>query len=258
VSKALLPAGMSALWSFAEVLRRGCKAALDVQPDELQVGLQPARVRDLGTCRVFVADALENGAGYAPELGKPEKLKQVLGELTGDLAQRFESPSHSICTESCPDCLRSYDNRGLHGSLDWRLALDVAELASGARLSTSRWLGRAERLAANFVAAYNSAMSCTIEPVGDDLLALVRVDRERGVVLGHPMWRHDEAHFNNQQAEAYDTLQGRRRRQKSGDERRMGPPAPAGANLSPAPWRLSYQRPTLPGSRSSPRRVPTI
>jgi DEAD/DEAH box helicase domain-containing protein len=207
VSKALLPAGLSALSSFAEVLRRGCKAALDVQPDELQVGLQPARVRDLRTCRIFVADALENGAGYAPELGRPDNLKQVLDELTGDLRDRFESAAHSICTESCPDCLRSYDNRGLHGALDWRLALDVAELASGAKLNTERWLGRAERLAVNFVAAFQPAISCTIESVGDDLLALVRGDRERGVVIGHPLWRHDELHFNQKQAEAYDTLQ---------------------------------------------------
>ena len=64
-SRNLMPAGMSAIWSFAEVLRRGCQVALDVQADELQVGLQPARINDVRTHRVFIADALENGAGYA-------------------------------------------------------------------------------------------------------------------------------------------------------------------------------------------------
>ena len=42
-SKALMPAGLSAMWSFAEVLRRGCQVTLDVHTDELQVGLQPTR-----------------------------------------------------------------------------------------------------------------------------------------------------------------------------------------------------------------------
>jgi len=82
VSKALLPAGMSALWSFAEVLRRGCKAALDVQPDELQVGLQPARVRDLGTCRVFVADALEKRGWIRPRARKAREAQASAGRAS--------------------------------------------------------------------------------------------------------------------------------------------------------------------------------
>src|SRR5207244_601556 len=59
-SRTLLPAGLPALWSFAELLRRGCQITLDVQADELQVGLQPARIGDLRTYRIFVADSLEN------------------------------------------------------------------------------------------------------------------------------------------------------------------------------------------------------
>ena len=204
--RTLLPAGLSAMWSVAEVLRRGCQAALDVHPDELQVGLQPARINEIRTHRVFIADGLENGAGYASELGRPQNLKKVLDDVLTDLAVKYEAPNHQVCSESCPDCLRSYDNRRLHGALDWRLALDVASLAAGNPLDPSRWLSRGKPLAAAFTRAYASALPCEALSLGNGLLAIVRDDLERGVVVGHPLWRHDEAHFNAAQAEAYDEL----------------------------------------------------
>jgi DEAD/DEAH box helicase domain-containing protein len=205
-SRATLPAGLSAMWSFAEVIRRGCQVALDVEPDELQVGLQPARLKDVRTHRIFVADALENGAGYAPELGRSENLKRLLDDIHADLAARYEAADHAECTESCPDCLRSWDNRWLHGALDWRLALDVADLAAGLPLNTSRWLNRARPLAELFVRAYNQALPCDVVELSSGLIAIVRQDKVRGVLVGHPLWRYEEAHFNAQQADGYDEL----------------------------------------------------
>lgn len=201
----MLPAGLPAMWSFAEVIRRGCQIALDLQPDELQVGLQPARIGDFETRRVFLADQLENGAGYAPELGEAIKLKEILEEITGRLASEYEGSQHAHCTESCPNCLRSWDNRRLHGALDWRLALDVAALAAGHPLPLDRWLSRAPRLADLFVRAYQPAIECRVELVGD-LHAIVRNDNQRAVLLGHPLWLHEQAFLNATQAEAFDIL----------------------------------------------------
>jgi len=200
----LVPAGESAMWSFAEVIRRGCQSELDLQPDELQVGLQPKRLRDFATRRVFVADQLENGAGYAPELARSENMKAILGGILDNLATRYESPEHEQCTESCPDCLRSWDNRRLHSALDWRLALDVAALANGERLPLHRWLPRADGLAGQFTRAYPEIPS-RVEQAGD-LIALVTEDNERAVVFGHPLWIQSEHYFNSAQAEAYDVL----------------------------------------------------
>ena len=150
-SRNLMPAGMSAIRSFAEVLRRGCQVALDVQPDELQVGLQPARINDVRTHRVFIADALENVAGYATQLGRPENLREGFrGTSSRDLAAQYGAGGASGMLRPCPDGLRSYDNRRLHGALDWRLALDVTDLASGVPLNTSRWLDRGGLLASTF------------------------------------------------------------------------------------------------------------
>jgi DEAD/DEAH box helicase domain-containing protein len=85
-----LPAGLAAMWSFAEVLRRACAVHADVDPVELQVGLRPARLGDHLGQLVFIADALENGAGYAPWLGRKEELELILRrEILDDLTTKF-------------------------------------------------------------------------------------------------------------------------------------------------------------------------
>jgi DEAD/DEAH box helicase domain-containing protein len=208
--RSVLPAGSAAMWSFAEVLRRACQAALDVQPEELQVGLQPARINEVRTHRIFVADALDNGAGYASEIGRPDNLKTVLGDVLSDLMDRFDAPAHNLCSESCPDCLRSYDNRRLHGALDWRLGLDVATLAAGEALETSRWLTRAPKLAEAFSKGYAGAFHTEVWPLNEGILAIARQDLSRAVIIGHPLWRHNESDFNEAQAEAYDAVQSER------------------------------------------------
>ena len=55
--------------SFAEMLRRAAKDQLDIDESELEVGVQPWARGGVLSRRVFVADALDNGAGYALELG---------------------------------------------------------------------------------------------------------------------------------------------------------------------------------------------
>ena len=68
--------GLSALWSFAELLRIAAAVELDVDPHELRVGLQPWKIDDTTiTRRVIIADSLENGAGYARHISSPEVLK---------------------------------------------------------------------------------------------------------------------------------------------------------------------------------------
>ena len=197
-AKYVLAAGRSALWSFAEVVRRGAQVALDLQPDELQVGLQPVRLGEFETRRIFLADRLENGAGYAPELARPENIHRILDGIVNELAADYESESHAVCSESCPDCLRSWDNRRLHGMLDWRLALDVADLAVGRELPMHRWLPRAPRLADTFVRAYGQALGMFVEEV-DGLTVLSRLDRKAATVVGHPLWLPNKAYWNDRQ-----------------------------------------------------------
>ena len=137
------PAGRAALTSFGHHLRVVAAHQLDIDPQELNMGIQPVAASDIGTFtgRVFLADALENGAGYATQIGKADFFARLLECLMEYGASRFASRDHRLaCDTSCPDCLRSYENRYVHALLDWRLALDVGEIAAGFPLDLSRWL----------------------------------------------------------------------------------------------------------------------
>ena len=195
-SRDVLPMGLSALWSFAELVRIAAGAALDVNPNELQVGLQPWRT-DAGTVtrRIFIADTLENGAGYARHLGSPEVLTHVVGTVVEEIAEKIESPRHgAACDASCPDCLRSYDNRFIHPHLDWRLALDLAQLAKGDALPAERWLSRGEIITGSFVAAFGEHTDFERMTAGE-LHGVTTPSTGRVAVFGHPLWRSEPEHF---------------------------------------------------------------
>lgn len=199
------PSGSAGLLSFAETLRRASQHHLDVDPSELIAGLQPFQHNGIRTAAVFLTDKAENGAGYATEVGRPETLIRLLEELPQRLADQWEHAQHQDCDSACPDCLSSWDNRFMQSRLDWRLALDVAEMASGSGLTTERWLGKAEGTAERFLMAYSEALehAVTLRAAGS-LTALVT--QSKAVVLGHPLWRRDIDGWNERQHEAHSTL----------------------------------------------------
>jgi DEAD/DEAH box helicase domain-containing protein len=192
------PAGVPALWSFAELLRSAAALELDVSPAELEVGVQPFVVDDEVSRRLFVADASENGAGYSTHLADPAVLGRVFDRIWSDMRPDFERPTHaSICDAACPDCLRSYENRHLHPALDWRLSLDVAELFSRRPVIWGRWLDRSEARMGQLAEAFG------LQAVQlDELWGLIEPASRRVAFFGHPLWRLDEAYFTPQQAAA--------------------------------------------------------
>lgn len=209
-------AGLSAIWSFTELLRRAVGAELDIEPSEVQAGLQALSVGSSQTRRIFIADALENGAGYARRLGDPAVMQSVLHRLASDARQRLLDGRHrAACDSSCPDCLRSYDNRMLHSLLDWRLALDAADLALGQPLDTSRWLGGSEEAARSFVRSHEVAsIPLEVAPAGP-LVQIRAPSKQSAIVLTHPLWRGmDEMQsWTSEQNAAYQAV-----RDETGDE----------------------------------------
>lgn len=191
------PAGHGALLSFAEFLRNAAKAYLDIEQAELEVGLQPARNGGTVSARVFLADALDNGAGYALELGEPANLERLLRSIQSDTGGRLRRDPHgTACTASCPGCLRNYENRFNHWALDWRLGLDVVDLALGQELDVSQWGDWTGVLMRSFIAGYGAHVK-TSESVFNGIPALVTAEgRGAAVLIGHPLWRHDEANWN--------------------------------------------------------------
>ena len=149
--RSLLPAGTASFWSFAEVLRRACQVELDIDPQELVMGLQARVVAGSPSARVFLADALDNGAGYAAELGQPAVfvriLEQARHELTTSLAASCARPLLHGLLPGLPAVLRQQaaprraglEARSRHARPRRRKPLDV-----------ERWLARGESAAQAF------------------------------------------------------------------------------------------------------------
>lgn len=124
-----------AAWaSLGYLLQQAVVRHMDIGAAELEVGLHTfSSVADVQG-GVFLADALENGAGYAPWA---IEHFQVILEQASALAAALESHSTGDgqpCDSSCYQCLREYGNSPWHGLLDWRLGRDLLLLLRGQQL----------------------------------------------------------------------------------------------------------------------------
>lgn len=198
----------AAFASFSEFLKTAAAVALDVSPDEFRTGRQTRNLPQCVTERLFLADTLENGAGYARRLSEPGVLSAAILAHYETNKLKWSEPGHADrCDRSCPDCIRSYSNRRQHRLLDWRLALDMAELFLGLPLDTSRWLGGAKDQAERFaILCQQVQIPAEVRPAG----ALWAVVSESGkaLILSHPLWHIRDGLISDTQAEAKYDLGG--------------------------------------------------
>ncbi|MFG2879146.1 DEAD/DEAH box helicase [Streptomyces sp. NPDC048337] len=125
--------GRRAAWySLSALLRRAAAPYLDVQSEELLAGIHGS-ASAASPVFAYLADSLENGAGFSTHLGDPEHIEKFL-----DVVQAYSSNlglSHEQeCLGSCYRCLRDYSNMRLHPLLDWRLARDLVGVLRGCSL----------------------------------------------------------------------------------------------------------------------------
>ena len=203
------PAGRAALYSLAFMLRRAAAVYLDIQDYELKAGIRSQEDPALGSVvgQVFLCDTLENGAGYATHLGQPAVSEQLLQMIVQNSHRQFHDrlvhASHAdACDTSCPDCLRSYSNLAYHNLLDWRLAIDMANLAldaSGAvSLSGPLWTRVANLAASTLAAARPGFARATFAGLpglsnGSD-----------AIIVTHPLWLTDRVGAGPEVAAAWD------------------------------------------------------
>ena len=133
------PEGRRGAWySLAFLLRTVTAAQLDIQALELTGGIYSGVRHDVPTTFAFLADTLENGAGFSTHLGEPDVLAKLLDNVD-DYLHGLKQPAHANdCSASCYKCLRDYSNMAYHALLDWRLAGRPFQLLRGQPLPDSR------------------------------------------------------------------------------------------------------------------------
>jgi ATP-dependent helicase YprA (DUF1998 family) len=178
------PVGRGAWGSLGFLLRRVAADRLDIGPDEIEVGVSSARRED-GQAHgmVFIADALENGAGYSRWL--LDNLDEVV-QLADEHAETLRAHATSEgqpCDSSCYQCLRDYRNSGWHPLLDWRMARDLLDLLRGLPLEAAEsWRGLdavAAAIAREFGFTY-------VDDGPGSLPAVVNPETGSQLVIAHP------------------------------------------------------------------------
>lgn len=201
------PSTKSAIASFGEFLKMAAATYLDVDPSELRAGRQRYRLPNCVTEQLFISDTLENGAGYVRRIFNKERFLSVIQDYYEVVSSYWEGMGHGDCDLSCPDCLRSYGNRMEHHLLDWRLALDLAELAIGKPLNLDRWLGQGSLVASRFAdLCGKTGINVTVEDACG--LPAVVYENKSALILGHPLWHQREGLATDQQINGKLDLQG--------------------------------------------------
>lgn len=190
--------GKAILYSAGFLLRESAARLLDVQGRELRVGLWlEQRSDDDPRGWIFLADALENGAGYCTHLGKDNELAKLLASARSYLDELDNESKHS-CDSSCYECLRSYENQAYHALLDWRLARDWIDLVQGQQLNLARWANTEEQVAKSFAQAFNGT---AVEVLGGVWTCPAR---DRLIFVCHPLEDTREDWWSTRLAAAVD------------------------------------------------------
>lgn len=116
----------AAFFSAAFLLQRTLADKLDVSPDEIEIS---DKIVD-GKPVIYLSDAAPNGAGIVSYLYQENHLEDMLRDIT-----EFRTPfmisllkHRQSCKTSCQNCLLTYNNRGFHHVLDWRLGVSLLRL----------------------------------------------------------------------------------------------------------------------------------
>ena len=142
----------SAWASLGFILKKHATHLLDIGFDELDVGIHTVNRNSDVAYEIFLADTLENGAGYTRWLfsNLDDFLGSALKELPNYVAHA--NVKNQSCDASCYGCLRDYSNSRWHPILDWRSGMDLLTLfmseeidLSYSRESTVRILGGLSR-----------------------------------------------------------------------------------------------------------------
>lgn len=193
--------GRAAWYSFAFLMRTAAATLLDVDIQELQAGIRTVELEGTPRGQIFLADTLENGAGYCRWLADSKNVSKLLAsathtDSTGLVSKWIQEAHAHQCDTSCNRCLQDYYNMQYHGLLDWRLALDMISLAKSAetQIGISLQDGATHSHWSNLTGGSNAPISRTLKQFGYEfnpdytLPVFVNDHRNRALVSKHPLW----------------------------------------------------------------------
>lgn len=110
------PSGKAVWYSFGTLLANAAALVLQVDPDELQVGVRAVkRAASRIHAEVFLYDNVPGGAGYAHAIER--NLEEILNKALS-LGEACHNPN---CSGACYRCMYGYRNQMLHPVLDREL-----------------------------------------------------------------------------------------------------------------------------------------
>lgn len=127
---------IAAFYSAATLIQRTFADKIDIAPEEIEISEVKIDPKT-GMASVYMNDNAANGAGFVSLLTStdPTTGKLVLVDIMEDIVSPHPKSafvrnlrSHKDCMTSCPKCLSTFYNRGLHHVLDWRLGMDLIKL----------------------------------------------------------------------------------------------------------------------------------
>ena len=185
-----------AAWSsLAFATRAAAARLLEITVDELEVGVRYVLVDGVLVPEVFMADRLENGAGFVSHLAQAPVFPGVVNELRTAISG-WDDPQHH-CDSACYSCLRDWWNAPYHPLLDWRLAADALEIVTQGKPQLDRW--KAPAMAA--AAAVCSDKGWTT-PVDEGEVIVLEPRRGMRIEVVHPL-RQPQAAGNGLVVDAF-------------------------------------------------------
>jgi DEAD/DEAH box helicase domain-containing protein len=203
-----VPEARAGWYSFGFLLRRAAAVRLDINESELDLGLQP--VLDLTSptappsAKIFLSDSLENGAGYSTHLGDPDRFRELLLFIldqpplppADSLYRLWVDPPHEReCLTSCHRCLREFGNMSFHSLLDWRLGLDMVNLALDPDASVGFGAPYWTFLVAHVAHSYFAGLGMTPANFSGLPGGISQLNNE-AVILVHPLWDADPSNYH--------------------------------------------------------------
>lgn len=208
----------AAYYSAAFLLQRALADKLDIQPDEIEV----CEKIENQHVSIYLSDALPNGAGIVSYLYQDGKLEELIKKIVSfdsfDKIEKEKSFMQSMisdehrhaCLTACQKCLLTYNNRGFHHILDWRLGIGLLRLMLDANYDFGFTAGDRDKY--EELKDWNQLLSASAAKLGLKYNGQnYWVNDLSYKIIYHPLWKKDAVSgniplVNNANYEMYNTF----------------------------------------------------